>query len=155
MQFYKNLFFCIVLCLGGGWFMGLITRQGINDWYNHLIQPPGTPPNIVFPLVWTVLYVLMALSLALFLSSPSSDKKLPLVFFALQLILNFSWSWLFFGLKSPGAAMLDLVLLWACIIGTMILFKKHSAISTYLLIPYLAWVTYAGYLNLFIWLKNS
>jgi tryptophan-rich sensory protein len=75
---------------------GLATQAGINDWYPQLNQPPGTPPNSVFPIVWVILYTLMAFSLTLLWSSPSSNKKVPLLFFFLQLGLNFSWSWLFF-----------------------------------------------------------
>jgi translocator protein len=75
MQFYKNLFFSVFLCLGGGWLTGLVTRQGVKDWYHYLIHPIGTPPNIIFPIVWTILYVLMASSLALLLSSSSANKK--------------------------------------------------------------------------------
>ena len=134
--------------------MGLVTEQGVNDWYRYLVHPAGTPPNIVFPIVWTILYLLMAISLALVLNAPSQNKNSAILFFALQLILNFSWSWLFFGMKAPLLALIDLALLWGCIVGTIICFKKHSATSAYLLIPYLAWVTYAAYLNLFIWIKN-
>lgn len=154
-EFYKYLFFSVFLCLGGGWLSGLVTQQGVNDWYRYLIHPPGTPPNIVFPIIWTILYLLMAISLALLLSSPSKNKKTPILLFALQLILNFGWSWLFFGMRSPLMALIDLTFLWICIVGTIVSFKKHSAASAYLLVPYLAWVTYAGYLNLFIWIKNS
>src|SRR5574338_689492 len=116
MKFYTYLLLAVTLCVGGGWLTGLVTREGITDWYNHLIQPAGTPPNFVFPIVWTLLYILMAISLALFLSSPHPNKKTAILFFALQLILNFSWSWLFFGMRSPGLALIDLMLLWICII---------------------------------------
>jgi tryptophan-rich sensory protein len=155
MKFYTYLLLALILCVGGGWLTGLVTREGINNWYNYLIRPASTPPNFVFPIVWTFLYILMAISLALFLSSPHPGKKTAIVFFGLQLILNFSWSWLFFGMRSPGLALIDLILLWICIIATILSFRKHSVLSAYLFIPYLAWVTYAGYLNLFIWLNNS
>lgn len=154
-NFTKKLLLSTLICVGGGWLSGLVTRQGINDWYNHLIQPPGTPPNFVFPIVWTILYFLMAISLALFWSSPSQNKKISMLFFALQLILNFSWSWIFFGMRSPGIAFIDLILIWICTIGTIITFRKHSTLSAYLLLPYFGWITYAMYLNLFIWLHNG
>lgn len=154
MQFYKKLFLSFILCVGGGWLSGLVTRQGINDWYIHLIQPPGTPPNSVFPIVWTLLYSLMAISLALLWNSPAHNKKIPALFFAMQLFLNFSWSWFFFGLRSPGIALIDLILLWFCIAGTIISLKKISPAASYLLLPYLVWVTYAMYLNAYIWIHN-
>lgn len=155
MPFYKKIFASILLCVGGGWLSGLVTRQGINGWYDHLVQAPGTPPNSVFPIVWTILYTLMGISLALFWASPSENKKVPLFFFISQLILNFSWSFLFFGMRSPGIALLDLMVLWGCVLGTIITFRRHSKLSALLLLPYLVWVSYALYLNLFIWKYNA
>lgn len=149
-----RLFLCLILCVGGGYLSGIVTRQGIADWYNHLNLPAGTPPNYVFPIVWTILYIFMAIALALLWSSPTKDKKNAIFFFMLQLTLNFSWSWIFFGLRSPGIALIDLFLLWAAIIGTVITFKKHTSLGAVLLIPYFAWVTYAMYLNTAIWLNN-
>lgn len=154
LNFPIKLFLSAFVCVGGGWLFGLVTRQGIDNWYNHLIHPPGTPPNFVFPIVWTILYFLMAISFALVWSSPASNKKVPMLLFALQLALNFSWSWLFFVRQSPGTALIDLSLLWICIVGTIISFRKYSSVSAILMLPYLAWVSYAMYLNLFIWMNN-
>jgi len=154
MNFYKKLFVSLVLCVGGGWLFGLVTRNSINSWYRHLVLPPGNPPNFIFPIVWTILYVLMAVSFTLFWSSDTANKKLPSTFFALQLIFNFSWSLIFFGMQSLGLALIDLVLLWGSILATIVTFKKHTRLGACLLIPYLAWVSYAFYLNLYIWLNN-
>lgn len=155
MKFYKCLFFSLLICVGGGWLSGLVTQQGIEDWYNHLIHPPGTPPNFIFPIVWTLLYVMISVSLALVLSSQTKNKTAALLFFSAQLVLNFTWSWLFFGMRAPMIAMIDLVFLWICIVATILAFTQHSKIGAYLLIPYLLWVTYAGYLNLSIWIMND
>jgi translocator protein len=154
MQFYKKLILSLLLCVGGGWLCGLVTRQGIQDWYTYLIKPAGTPPNLVFPIVWTILYTLMGISLALIWSSHIQNKKIPLFFFFAQLILNFSWSWLFFGERAPGVALIDLILLWLCVLGTIITFRKYSSLAAYLLVPYLIWITYAMYLNFSIWVLN-
>lgn len=154
MEFAKRLVLSLLLCLGGGWLSGIVTEFGIKDWYNHLIQPAGTPPNKVFPIVWTLLYILMALSLTLFWQSPLGKKQMPTLFFGLQLVLNFSWSFLFFGLRSPGIALFDLVLLLICVLGTIITFWRHTQVGSLLLIPYFAWITYALYLNYFIWILN-
>lgn len=154
MQFYKKLIVSLFLCVGGGWLSGLVTRQGIQDWYHHLVLPIGNPPDIVFPIVWTVLYILMAISLTLVWSSDNPNKTTPFIFFFAQLILNFSWSWLFFGMRNPGVALIDAALLWLCILGTIISFRRHSRLAAYLLLFYLGWVSYALYLNLSILLLN-
>lgn len=154
MRFYIRLFLCLLLCVGGGLLAGLVTRHGLQGWYVHLHKPPGTPPNIVFPIVWTLLYTLMAIALTLLWSAPTSNKKTAVVFFALQLILNFSWSWLFFGLQSPGVALIDILLLWSTTLATILAFKKHTALGASLLLPYFAWITYALYLNFYIWMAN-
>jgi len=154
VEFYKKLVLSLSLCVGGGWLCGIVTRQGIADWYSHLNQPPGTPPNIVFPIVWTILYTLMGIALALLWSSNSSNKQLSFGLFALQLILNFNWSWIFFGLKNSGLALIDLMLLWVAVCGTIFALKKHTALGAWLLLPYLIWTTYALYLNLFVWILN-
>lgn len=154
MHFFKRLLVCLALVVGGGWLSGLVTRQGIEEWYNFLILPAGTPPNIAFPIVWTFLYILMAIALALLWSSPSTNKKSAFFFFGLQLLLNFSWSVLFFGLRSPGIALIDLVLLLGAIFGTILTFSKHTTLGAFLLLPYFFWVIYAFYLNLSIWLLN-
>ncbi len=151
---WLKFFWCLLLCLGGGWLTGLVTQEGIREWYPHLIKPPGTPPNFVFPVVWTILYTLMAISLTLLWMSPTNNKKWACFFFALQLVLNFIWSWLFFHLQSPGTALIDLSLLWVSILLTLLFFWRHTRLGSLLLIPYLLWVSYAFYLNLFIWYKN-
>lgn len=154
MQFFKRLILCLLLCVGGGWLSGLVTRAGINEWYNYLNQPVGTPPNFVFPVVWTILYTFMAIALALLWSSPSKDKTAAICFFFLQLVLNFSWSLIFFGLRNPGLALIDIGFLWVAILCTVFAFKKHTPIGSLLLLPYLGWVTYAMYLNFSIWAMN-
>lgn len=153
MKFFKNLFFSLILCLGGGWLSGYITKEGM-DWYHHLNHPYGTPPKFIFPIVWSILYILMAISLTIILTFPSKDKKKALFIFLFQLILNFIWSWLFFKMEAPLLALIDLIFLWIAIFFTIIIFKQYSRLSAYLLLPYFGWVTYAFYLNLFIWIRN-
>jgi len=153
-SFTQKLFLCLLLCLGGGWLTGLITRHGVKAWYPHLIKAHGTPPDIIFPVVWSILYVLMAVALALLWTSKTSGKKIAFLFFFIQLFLNFIWSWLFFYKQMPGWALVDIVLLWLFIALTIRYFWQHTRYGSYLLLPYLAWVTYAFYLNLFIWIYN-
>ncbi len=153
--FLKVLFPCLFLCLGGGWLTGLITQHGVKNWYPHLIKPYGTPPDITFPIVWTILYIFMGISLALLWASSSrTGKKKAFLFFGIQLFLNFNWSWLFFYLQNPGLALIDIVSLWLSIALTISYFWDRTKLGSFLLIPYLVWVTYAFYLNLFIWIYN-
>lgn len=118
------------------------------DWYQNLIKPWGTPPDIAFRIIWPILYVMMGASLFFAYKSSVGRQRIFLcVLFILQLILNFSWSPIFFGAKNPQGAMLVLVCLWMAIILLTQLSFKVSKIAGWLLVPYLLWVTYAGYLN--------
>lgn len=152
--FLKYLFLSLLLCVGGGWLTGLLTQHGVKEWYPHLIKSYGTPPDSVFPVVWTLLYTLMALALTLLITSHTTQKKTAYLCFGIQLFLNFVWSWIFFYLQCPGLALLDIVLLWLFICLTIRYFWRHTHSGSYLLLPYLAWVTYACYLNVVIWVYN-
>lgn len=149
-----KLFLSIILCLILGWAGGLITESSVHSWYPKLVKPIGTPPNWAFPVVWTILYILMAIAFWLVMIAPTKQKITAYTIFGAQLFLNFMWSWFFFFLESPFLALIDITLLWFAIALTMIVFWRHSKIASYLLTPYLAWVTYATYLNLSIWLNN-
>ncbi|MBA2368294.1 MAG: tryptophan-rich sensory protein [Candidatus Protochlamydia sp.] len=151
-SFTSKLLLCIFFCLGGGWLTGLITQYGVKKWYPHLIKPYGTPPDITFPIVWTILYISMAISLALLWDSNrnAKSKGKAFLFFGVQLGLNFIWSWLFFYLQRPGLALLDIICLWTTLLLTIIYLWEQTRLGSLLLFPYLLWVTYAAYLNLFI-----
>jgi translocator protein len=97
---------------------------------------------------------MMAVSFTLIWTSKTKEKVKAYTAFWLQLLFNFSWSWIFFYLRMPGTALIDIALLWTAILATIIAFWRHSQIAASLLIPYLAWVTFAAYLNGFIWLHN-
>ena len=150
----KIFLFSLALCLGGGWLTGYVTQHSVKEWYPQLIKPYGTPPDVVFPIVWTILYILMALALTLVWAGKSSNKTKALLLFFAQLFLNFTWSWLFFYQKSPSYALLDIAFLLLLIGLTVHAFWQQSRLAAYLLLPYLAWVSYAAYLNFFIWLYN-
>jgi benzodiazapine receptor len=152
--FYGKLVISLMLCLGGGWLSGLVTKNGLEGWYQGLLKPEGTPPKIVFPIVWTALYILMAISLTYFWTSPTKNKSKGTFFFLTQLVLNFLWSYLFFYLKNPLLGLIDIGVLILFVILTINSFWKHSKWASVLLIPYLIWISYAFYLNLFIWISN-
>lgn len=134
----------------------LVTYPAISAWYAELNKPPFNPPNWIFGPVWTFLYVLMGASLYLFwrAKNKKSVVKKGLLFFGTQLALNTVWSILFFGLKNPFLAIVDIIALWSMILLTIHHFRKTSSVAGWLLVPYLAWVTFASVLNYFIWVLN-
>lgn len=147
-----GLILTVGLCLAVG-FLG--SRFGPGAWYASLRKPPLTPPNWVFPVVWTLLYVLMGVAAWwVWLKAPWHLAWPALAMFAAQLLLNGLWSWIFFGQQRIGWAMLDLVALWAAILATTLLFWKHTMAAGAMMLPYLAWVSFAGLLNAWLWALN-
>jgi benzodiazapine receptor len=152
--FIGKLFFSLLLTLGGGMISGSVTRDAVLNWYPSIIKPEGTPPPIAFPIAWTVLYILMAISLTFFWDSKTKNKKLGALFFFIQLFFNFLWSTLFFYLQNPLMGVIDIFLIILFTILTINQFWRHSKWASVLLMPYLIWISYAFYLNLFIWIYN-
>jgi tryptophan-rich sensory protein len=155
----KNLIQLVValavpLLVGG--ISGVATAQGVRDWYPTLVKPSFNPPAWVFGPVWTVLYLMMGLAAYLVWKRGWGDGmvRTALALFALQLVLNGLWSVLFFGLRSPGAALADILLLWVAIVATLVSFWRLTPTAGLLLLPYLAWVTFAAALNGAIWWLN-
>lgn len=125
-------------------------------WYRALKKPSWNPPDRVFGPVWTVLYLLMAAAAWLIWRKFGiAEAVVPLGFFILQLALNAGWSWLFFGRHEPRLAFGDLCLLWIVILVTLILFWARVTLAGALLLPYLAWVSFAGVLNWTVWKLNK
>lgn len=126
-----------------------------NEWYASLNPPGYAPPNWVFGPVWSVLYLMIAVSGWLVWKSPGAiSKRTAFVAFGAQLLLNAGWSALFFGLRSPGWALVEICLLWLAILTTIVLFRSHSKTAALLLVPYLAWVSFAAVLNFGFWSMN-
>jgi tryptophan-rich sensory protein len=146
----------ILLTMVLGSTSGLITAGAIEGWYTEIEKPSFDPPNTVFGPVWTVLYVLMGFAAGLVWSNGTDDPKVrsALALYGVQLLLNVLWSLLFFGLKSPGSALVDITLLLVTIVLCMRAFYPIDRWSAYLLIPYLLWVTFASILNASIWVLN-
>jgi tryptophan-rich sensory protein len=123
--------------------------------YAELVRPDWAPPAAVFGPVWTLLYAMMAVAAWLvWLRRDSRPVRMALAFFVLQLVLNALWSWLFFGWNLGALSLLDIGLLWALIVTTLVLFWRVSPLAAWLLVPYLAWVTFAAALNYRIWELN-
>jgi len=126
-----------------------------DDWYASLTRPGYAPPNWLFGPVWTMLYLMIAIAgWLVWKSSPADSKRLALTAFGVQLLLNAAWSALFFGLHQPGWAFFEICLLWTAILTTILLFRRHSTAAAVLLMPYLAWVSFAAVLNYGFWSLN-
>ncbi|KAJ7295250.1 hypothetical protein O6H91_05G110600 [Diphasiastrum complanatum] len=137
-------------------FLATSISPGANtDWYRSLNKPPWTPPNWVFPLMWTILYILMGgASWLIWKEGGFKTQALPLGFYIAQLILNFLWTPLFFGLRYFGLAFVEIVLMWVAILVTIILFWPVNHAAAYMLLPYIIWVTLAASINLYVWIRN-
>ena len=143
------------ICLLVGASASLFTANSVRDWYPLLLKPSWTPPGAIFGPVWTLLYLLMGISAWLiWRQSAGSRRRTALLVFAMQLTLNGLWSLIFFGLRSPGWAMVEIVLLWIAIVVTLYVFARIQRLAAGLLVPYLAWVTFASALNWAIWNLN-
>lgn len=138
----------IIICLGLGFLSGYVGGSAISDWYMNLNKPFFQPPPWVFGPAWTLLYTLIGIALALVWHSPDSlNKSKAIKLFIFQFILNLVWSPIFFAMKKPGISLGVIVLLWILIILTIQAFKKVNQRSSWLLLPYLLWVTFATLLN--------
>jgi tryptophan-rich sensory protein len=149
------LFAALAICFAVSAIGDLLTRANL-AWYATLERPGFTPPNSVFPVVWTVLYAMMAISAWLVwrAKGKEEDRKLGLVSFGIQLGLNVAWSFAFFLLRNPGAGLFVVLLLLAAIAVTIVLFDRLSRGAALLLLPYLLWVCFATALNFAFWFFN-
>jgi len=142
MKNYIKLIIAILVCQLAGFIGSLFTITNQTSWYSNLNKPIFAPPNWLFGPVWITLFILMGVSLYLVWK-----KKADIRIFFVQLILNTTWSVLFFGLQSPLFAFMEIILLWFAIMLTIIKFHKISKTAAYLLIPYILWVSFAAVLN--------
>lgn len=152
----KPYIISIIIALAVGGLSAFLTRSSM-EVYTNIKQPPLAPPSVVFPIVWTILFILMGVSGAM-VYVKGRESGVPvgeaLKIYALQLILNFFWTIIFFNMQSYLFAFIWLVLLWIAIILMIVSFRKVSPAAAWLQVPYLLWVTFAGYLNLMIYILN-
>lgn len=145
----------ILLAEAVGGLSGWLTRDGAKAYSESIIQPPLSPPALVFPIVWGILFVLMGIGAArIYLAPPSRERTNSLRIFLLQLAFNFFWSILFFNLQAFGAALVWLLILWGLILWMIVSFRKVDPLAAWMQIPYLLWVTFAAYLNHGVWMLN-
>lgn len=145
----------LLVCFGVSAIGGLATASSVGGWYQTLAKPSFNPPDWVFAPVWTALYILIAFAGWRLWRVNGFNDRIAFSVYAAQLALNLTWSILFFGLQRIGPAFVELVVLWIAIAATTVRFWKHDRISGALLVPYLAWVGFAGALNAAIWRLNA
>lgn len=148
---FKPYVISVAIALAVGGLSALFTKDSM-DIYGTLNQPPLSPPSWLFPVVWTILFTLMGISSARVFLKDRTNKGLSV--YAVQLMVNFLWSIIFFNLRAFLFSFLWLILLWILILIMIIKFNKTDKFAAYLQVPYLLWVTFAGYLNLMIFLLN-
>ncbi|OIO52721.1 TspO protein [Candidatus Uhrbacteria bacterium CG_4_10_14_0_8_um_filter_58_22] len=151
-----KFFVAVVVSQLAGAVGALFTVSSVSTWYTELTKPAFTPPGWIFGPVWTMLYLLMGVAAFLVWKEGWSRNgvRLALGLFLLQLALNALWSVIFFGRNFVGWAFIEIILLWLAILSTALSFRRISRTAFWLMLPYLLWVSFAGYLNISIWLLN-
>ena len=138
-----------------GGLSGFLTRQGNKAFQQNANQPPLSPPALVFPVVWGILYAIMGIGAAKIWQSPDSpERSKGLNLYFAQLIVNFFWSLIFFNAQAYGFAFFWLLILWLLVLWMILTFKKVDPIAAYLQLPYLLWLTFAAYLSFGVWYLN-
>jgi tryptophan-rich sensory protein len=132
------------------------TMPSISGWYSTLAKPVLNPPNWIFAPVWTTLYALMGVAAFLIWRHGLRQRRIKVVLtiFSVQLVLNILWSIIFFGFQDPFLAFIEVIILWLAIVWTIFVFYKISRLAACLLMPYILWVSFAGYLTYSIWVLN-
>lgn len=153
---WKPIILSILVAEAVGALSGFLTREGMKLFTDAVAQPPLSPPPLLFPIVWTILYALMGYGSArIWLSTPSPDRSRALNLYAIQLVVNFFWSLIFFNAQAFGFAFFWLLLLWVLVLLMILAFDKIDPLSAKLQVPYLIWLTFAAYLNLGVWYLNA
>ena len=152
-----KLVIAILIPLLVGFSSSFFTVTEVNSWYQTIQKPAWNPPNWIFGPVWTTLYIFMGIALYLVWKADAGAavKKYAITLFAIQLVLNFFWSIIFFSQHQPGWAFVEIVGMWLMILLTIFAFAKINTTAAWLLVPYISWVSFAAILNFTIWKLNS
>lgn len=152
---WKTYGFWILFTEVVGAVSGWLTRDGTEIYQTMLQKPPLSPPGIVFPIVWGILYALMGIGEArVYLAPESRERTRSLLLYFVQLMFNFFWSIVFFNFQRFGFALVWLLVLWVLILWMVLTFRRVDKTAALLQIPYLLWVTFAAYLNFGVWRLN-
>ena len=139
-----------------GGLSALLSRSAMDSFPQTVQQPPLSPPMLLFPIAWGILYALMGISsVRIYLAPPSAERSRGLNVYIAQLIFNFFWSLLFFNAQAYGFAFFWLVALWLLVLWMILLFRKTDPLAAWLQIPYLLWLTFAAYLNMGVLVLNG
>lgn len=149
----KSLIINIAIPLAVGGISALITNDAFKD-YENVIKPPLSPPSWLFPIIWTILYILMGISTYLIYEKDKTLNKTSLIIYSIQLSLNFIWPIFFFGFRSYLFSFILLSAIIVLVSGMIVLFYKENKIAALIQLPYLVWLLFAGYLNLSVYLLN-
>lgn len=150
---YKQLAISLAVSLGIGALSGLITMMGMES-FKNANKPPLTPPDFLFPIVWTILFILMGISAYIIYRSDTLEKSNALIVYGIQLLVNFFWPIFFFNMSAYLFSFIWIILLWLLIILMIKMFYPISKTAAWLQIPYLLWVTFAAYLNFGVYFLN-
>ena len=152
---WKTYLVWILFAEAVGALSGWLSRDGMALYSAAVKQPPLSPPSIVFPIVWSILFLLMGIGAARIWSAPASSKRSSgLHLFLIRLAVSFFWSLIFFNLQAYGFAFVWLLLLWVLVLSMILVFRETDPLAARLQIPYLLWLTFAAYLNLGVWYLN-
>ncbi len=152
---WKKYAFWILLTEAVGGISSWLTRTGMEAYKTSVVKPDFAPPDIVFPIAWTILFAIMGIGAArVYMAQPSQERSRALKIYFLQLAVNFLWSVIFFNLQSFGFAFIWLILLWILILFMILSFRSVDKTAAYLQIPYLLWATFAAFLNYSVWILN-
>ena len=149
----KPLAVSLAISLGVGGLSALLTKDSMEE-YALLNQPPLSPPGWVFPVVWTILFILMGIAAYLVWIENSPGRSGALWLYGVQLAFNFLWTIIFFNTERRGFALIWLIILWFLILATILRFRRESQTAWKLMVPYILWVTFAAYLNAGVWYLN-
>lgn len=151
---WAELLVCLIVCYAAAT-LGGIASVSAPEFYRQLVQPAWAPPGWLFGPVWSLLYTLMAISAWLvWRAGGLVATRSALLWFVSQLLFNALWSWLFFAWHRGGLAMADIIVLWVLLLATLLAFRRWSQLAAWLLVPYVAWVSFAAALNLAVWQLN-
>jgi translocator protein len=151
-----KLIIAIIIPLAVGATSGFFTASGVGSWYQTINKPSWNPPSWIFGPVWTTLYVMMGIALFLIWKSdaPDTQKRTAMLLFAVQMVLNFFWSFIFFKQHQMGWALVEIIAMWVMILLTIFSFAPISKTAAWLLVPYISWVSFATILNYTLWKMN-
>lgn len=151
---FKHLIISVLIPLAVGGISSLTVGSGFEVYSEAVTKPPLSPPDWLFPVAWTILYILMGISSYLVFEKDTSEAKRPLAVYAIQLAMNFMWPIFFFSLNAYLFSFIWLIILWATVIAMTVMFYRVSKLAGLLQIPYILWLTFAAYLNLSVFILN-